>query len=256
MEQNTQHGGYQTRYTVKFTDFGGGVVEAMAIERTGRLMVSAGGAFALPSDRTAEERAEASREASIRRSRKAVRQRCKTARFDRIITLTYRDNMQDMGKAAADFDGFRRKMKKYEKATGFRYLACIEYQQRGAIHFHVAVRGRQNYALVRSCWHAVVGDNGGNIDVANFKTRNSVAKVAGYVAKYVGKSVDHVAKFKKRYWSSKNIDVPQPITFHLDNNATFDSAITEAVEWAKACGATDARLWLSNGLGVFWLASG
>jgi hypothetical protein len=41
--------------------------------------------------------------------------------------------------------------------TKFHYMAVIEEQERGALHFHIAVRGRQCYALLRSIWQRVVG---------------------------------------------------------------------------------------------------
>ena len=55
MKHSTLLGGYQTRCMVNVTDFGGGVVEAKAIERIGRFRAGFGDAPPLLSDRTEEE---------------------------------------------------------------------------------------------------------------------------------------------------------------------------------------------------------
>lgn len=55
-----------------------------------------------------------------------------------LLTLTYKDNMQDYNQAYKDFYNFV-KMIKYKFDIILRYIRVIELQQRGAIHFHVIV---------------------------------------------------------------------------------------------------------------------
>ncbi|TDY52721.1 hypothetical protein BX592_1043 [Paraburkholderia rhizosphaerae] len=90
-----------------------------------------------------------------------------------MITLTYRENMQDKTRLKRDFDSLRRRL---GALGGFQYVAVAERQQRGAWHLHVAVKGRQIYRVLRSIWHSVVGVDNGNIHVRNpFKERGRKA---------------------------------------------------------------------------------
>src|SRR5258708_180987 len=115
------------------------------------------------------ENRERNDEVAGRAAKKRVRQACKTIGADRMITLTYRDNMTNRETALKHWDRFRRRMGKHKQ---FHYVAVIEEQKRGALHFHVAVQGRQCYQLLRSIWSNVVGldDQGrsmSNVDVRN-----------------------------------------------------------------------------------------
>lgn len=86
---------------------------------------------------------------AAKRAKQQVRLRCKAIGADRMITLTYRENMQDKARLKCDFDSLRRRL---GALGGFQYVAVAERQQRGAWHLHVAVRGRQNYRVLRSIW--------------------------------------------------------------------------------------------------------
>jgi len=83
----------------------------------------------------------------VRGAKKHVRERSKMIGADRMITLTYRENMTDRETALKHWDRFRRRMRKHKQ---FHYVAVIEEQARGALHFHIAVNGRQSYHLLRS----------------------------------------------------------------------------------------------------------
>lgn len=51
------------------------------------------------------------------------------------ITLTYKDNMQDLTRSKKDLAGCIRKMAKFW--PDLKYLYVLEYQSRGAIHYHM-----------------------------------------------------------------------------------------------------------------------
>ncbi|WP_430733054.1 rolling circle replication-associated protein [Burkholderia stagnalis] len=86
---------------------------------------------------------------AAKRAKQQVRLRCKAIGADRMITLTYRENMQDKARLKRDFDALRRRL---AKLSTFLYVATPERQKRGAWHLHVAVKGRQNYRVLRSIW--------------------------------------------------------------------------------------------------------
>lgn len=152
-----------------------------------------------------EARRAENRERAARRTRAECTARLKAIKADRMITLTYRENMQDRGRLARDWKAFVRRIR---RVMGFEYVATHERQKRGAWHMHVAVRGRQNYRLVRSIWQSVVGQ--GSVHVRNpFKQRSLRHKLAAYMSKYVSKNAEQGELGERRMWCSKGIDVPE-----------------------------------------------
>lgn len=79
------------------------------------------------------------RKRSLSRINKQVRRLFKCNRdLNRFITLTYKNNMQDKRKARKDYNLFLKRLSYYSPKI-IKYLGVIEFQQRGAIHFHVAI---------------------------------------------------------------------------------------------------------------------
>lgn len=151
---------------------------------------------------TFERRRAENRERAARRARAECAARLKAIKADRMVTLTYRENMTDRARLARDWKEFVRRIR---RVMGFDYVATHERQKRGAWHMHVAVAGRQNYRLVRSVWRSVVGD--GNIDVRNpWREKKLRHKLASYMAKYIAKNAEQGELGERRVWCSKGID--------------------------------------------------
>lgn len=192
---------------------------------------------------------------AAKRAKQQVRLRCKAIGADRMITLTYRENMVDKARLKKDFDALRRRL---GKVQSFQYVAVAERQKRGAWHLHVAVKGRQNYRVLRSIWRSVVGENNGNIDVRNpFREKGLRHKLASYLSKYITKDFADHALNEKRYWTSRGVEVPQlhPIDHMLRNNPA--DAIKTVFEAAMKVGATLDRCqtYWNEDLGCFWLST-
>lgn len=170
-----------------------------------------------------------------RRAKTRVRHLCKVQGLDSLLTLTYRENMQDPVRAWADLKEFVRRMR---SALGgsFAYVAVPERQARGAIHWHLAVHRLPStmaakggvkvkaVSVVRAIWLRVLGQvNGepsrGNIDVARRRrgvAGKSAAKIATYISKYVAKGfADGCAKGANRFSSSMGVCVPKPDRLEL-----------------------------------------
>jgi hypothetical protein len=115
-----------------------------------------------------------------------------------MLTLTYQENMLDRDRMARDFDVFIKRVRRV--SPGLQYVCVFERQKRGAWHAHIAVprilshyhKGGvlvRSYDLLRSMWRGVIGA-GGNVDVSrNKRVGRSSAKLAGYLAKYIGKDI-------------------------------------------------------------------
>lgn len=160
------------------------------------------------------------RERSSRRARTKVRRLCKNRGLSVMLTLTYRENMQDRARMARDFDVF---MKRVRRAIpDFQYVCVFERQTRGAWHAHIAVprvlshylhKGvlLRSYDFLRSLWRKVVGVDNGNVDVSrNKRVRRSAAKLAAYMAKYIGKGFESGDGEGDSYRSSGR-DLPPPV---------------------------------------------
>jgi hypothetical protein len=104
-----------------------------------------------------------------------------SARTDHLLTLTYRENITDFNQACSDLSKFVRAVRCAQ--PDWIYIAVAEQQKRGAWHWHMAVRGRQDVELLRSCWRHIVGE--GNIDVNPPKGTGNT-RLLGLV-KYLGK---------------------------------------------------------------------
>jgi len=147
-------------------------------------------------------------ERTAQRAKDRVRQRVMTLGADRMITLTYRANVEDYEKARRDFRKFVARLRRIYKA--WKFVAVAEQQERGAWHWHVAVKGYQHWNTLRSEWRLVTGEDGGNID-DNYKKHGhrhrSAAKIAGYISKYMGKGFDVEDKphYRHLYLSSRGL---------------------------------------------------
>lgn len=206
------------------------------------------------------EKRESNEDDAGRRAKKNVRHRCKAIGADRMVTLTYRENMLDRDRALKDWDAFRRRLGKVKQ---FDYVAVIEEQDRGALHFHVAVRGKQSYQLLRSVWQRIVGqdDQGRQMGQVNVRDPHKFGfgskgahKIASYIAKYCGKEMNSRDLNQKRYFASRGIVIPEVVSWRLP-----------ATNMLQACEAAFAAIvghsmeglqtWCNSALGVVYLAT-
>lgn len=172
-------------------------------------------------------------EQSARRAKKRIRQLCKVAGVDTLLTLTYRANQTDLDLCKRHLKEFNRRMLRV--FPGFSFVGGFEPQKRGAWHVHLCIRAipvalrrgdqvvtndrnAQNlvkvksYDVIRAIWRSVVGDLGGNIDVAKRKrnSKRSPAQIAAYVAKYITKAFADGEMWSNRWTKYGKFDVPEP----------------------------------------------
>jgi len=184
---------------------------------------------------------------SIRRAKQAVRWQVQRLEADHLLTLTYRENMQDIDRLKRDFDVFRRLVKARYPEWG--YVAAREQQERGAWHLHLAVKGRQDIKYLRTCWYKVLGCLGavglavlGAVNIKPPTKRFSDSghwrsnKLASYLTKYIDKAFDLLERSSKRYWSSKGLPQSVVTRYWLAGDAleiiqdAFDLAMYHGME--------------------------
>lgn len=208
-----------------------------------------------------EKRVENS-EDSAKRAKQSVRLRCKAIGADRMITLTYRENMQDVDRLKKHWDAFRRRM---GKVKSFHYVATVEEQERGALHVHVAVRGKQSYNVVRSIWQRIVGldDSGRQMAQVNVRNPNDFGfgikgnhRLASYISKYISKGLNAHELNKKHYWSSKGILVPEKNYYQLPYGFTDAEAYAYVLQLAADYNNDGMTFFSNQALGVCFVATG
>lgn len=150
------------------------------------------------------------------------------------------------------------------KHKQFHYVAVIEEQERGALHFHVAVRGRQVYPLLRSIWQSILGrgpdnEHMGQVNVRNPKDFGFGVKgahgLAAYIAKYCGKQMDCRELDQKRYFRSRGIVVPEVQYWRLPKCTNMLDAVHTAFRAVEGHTMEGLITWCDNALGVVYLAT-
>lgn len=205
---------------------------------------------------------ESNEEDAARRARKTVRHRCKAIGADRLVTLTYRENMTDREVALKHWKAFVRRL---SRVQDFHYVAVIETQERGAIHFHVAVKGRQHYAMLRSIWYSVLGTNedGSTRGQVNVRDPHKFGfgskghhKLASYIAKYCGKQMDVRDLNQKRYFCSRGIVIPEVEQWRLPGVTNMFDACLAAYDALIGHKLDGMQSWCNNSLGFVYMATG
>lgn len=204
---------------------------------------------------------------AVRRARQQVRFHCRMLQCDHLVTLTYRENMEDVERLQRDWKNFCRLVRKCK--PGWQFVACREKQDRGAYHLHIAVCGRQDIGLLRRCWYVALGGTGsetgedtpGAVNVRGpakrFGTKTNewkAAKLAGYMTKYLHKAFDELdAMHSKRYWHSKGIEAPECKRVWLASSSFVD-AVKDTHSLLRAEGCKILSLWASESLDTIWFS--
>lgn len=175
-------------------------------------------------------------ERSAARAKRTCRHKIKTAGVSSLLTCTYRENMTDFDKVREDWAAMLRKLRRV--LPGFRAIYAFEPQDRGSWHVHAAIdklptyidvpgEGRvRSWDYLRRMWRGIVGRDNGNIDVdGHRKTRHglpgkyrapeSLAKLAGYVSKYLTKHHEDGIPGRNKWGSTQGIDVSKPVVFDM-----------------------------------------
>jgi hypothetical protein len=184
---------------------------------------------------TPEELAEkeaSHRERAARRAKTKVRRICKSMGVDALLTLTYRENMQDEELCKKHMKEFVRRVRKL--IPGFAYVAALEPQKRGAWHVHMAIHSLpftlpwagvkvKSYSVIRAIWRNVVGALGGNIDQSRRKrnSRKTSGQIASYISKYILKAFEQGAAYSNRY-SSSSYSLPDAVRMNFVRGSLCD----------------------------------
>lgn len=193
-----------------------------------------------------ERQRQRNKEKSASRAKRTCRHKIKHAGLSSLLTCTYRENMKDFDRIRADWASMLRKLSK--AMPWFSAVYAFEEQTRGAWHVHAAidklpshfaVKERdtasptgwrtvrvRSFDYIRRLWRSIVGQDNGNIDVdghrrgrsglmGKYRAAESLAKLAGYVSKYLTKDHATGPEGRNRWGSTQGIKVPKPTMIDL-----------------------------------------
>lgn len=149
---------------------------------------------------------EVNREKVLSRARKDLRRliNCNIQKYSKFLTLTFADNVQDLDYANNEFKKFIKRLN-YHFGIKVKYSTVIEFQKRGAIHYHTIL-----YNLTQKIDVGVLQDiwKQGFIKVNSI---DSVDNVGAYVCKYMTKTDDDRLVGRKMYFNSRGLNKPKEI---------------------------------------------
>ena len=136
-----------------------------------------------------------------------------TAKF---LTLTFKDNVQDIEQANYEFKKFIQRLnyKLYgTKKANLKYTCVVEFQKRGAIHYHVII---YNMPYVKANDISNIWGNG----FIKINKIDDIDNVGAYVSEYLGQAekgqgkdvADDRLQGKKSYFSSRGLFKPIELT--------------------------------------------
>lgn len=164
-----------------------------------------------------------SRERSLKRAKRDLRRLINanhgqygkefTSKF---LTLTFKENVQDIKQANYEFQKFIKRLnyKLYgTKKANLKYTTVIEFQKRGAIHYHTIIYNMPftKQKIIEKIW------GNGFIKINKI---DDVDNVGAYVSEYLGQAEkgqghdieDDRLRGQKSYFSSKGLFKPLEIT--------------------------------------------
>lgn len=198
------------------------------------------------------EPSETNQERAARRAKSKMRKLIMSMRADRMLTLTFRDNITDLDKAQKLFVRFIKLV--HASYPSWQYVAVPEKQKRGAWHFHLAVSGFQDVGFLRAAWRSLVD---GNIDVTSSRTRGdkraASASIAAYLAKYLAKTFESSELNKHRYRASLGIEI-NSTTIWLQAQSWRD-AISEVLSLCHEKYNQVGNIYLSDDFANGWICS-
>ena len=124
----------------------------------------------------------------------------------KFVTLTFKENIQDINKTNKEFKYFIQRLNYYlykTKIQSLKYIATWEKQKRGAIHYHIIFFDFPYIAKekLQDLWtHGFIKIN--RIDVDSRENRGR------YLSKYFGKDLELKEHKKKAFFKSQNLKMP------------------------------------------------
>lgn len=159
------------------------------------------------------------------------------------ITLTFRENIQDITVANLTLSKFLQRLKYYLKTNGFhmslKYIWVLETQKRGALHYHMItnIPNNLNYKDIIDIWNNSIDSSpkinikGGSVRISHSNEYISTDKVKYYLTKYLTKNFeDNNFCGRKLYSISQNLKKPEHSTYYIPKLNVNDPTVISYIE--------------------------
>lgn len=128
------------------------------------------------------------------------------------VVLHYGDKPQEFGQIEKDAQKFLSMLKKELGKTGtvLKYVLVIETKRMSNPHIH-AVLNDVDPKIIKNAWKKTVGKS--YVSITMLDDRGNHAELAAYLTKEsrsTAKKWKEAFKNKKRFWSSRNLERPEP----------------------------------------------
>lgn len=134
------------------------------------------------------------------------------AEYDKFFTLTFKDNLTDVKVANRIFAKFIMRLK-HKFTKDLKYLAVVEFQNRGAVHYHVL----SDIPFIPSDELQKIWGQG----FVYINAISHVDNIGAYIVKYMTKdNTDERLQGQKAYLYSRNLKKPETLINH--NLKDFD----------------------------------
>lgn len=144
------------------------------------------------------------------------------------VTLTFADNITDIGMANKKFRNFVDIIQR--KFKNFKYICIPEFQKRGAAHYHILTNieydnftffskeEKNIWSRKKRKWEIfrIVNNWKHGLSQAK-KLDNDIKNIVGYISKYITKDIDNRLYNRHRYFYSRNLDKPKISYLNLNN---------------------------------------
>lgn len=185
----------------------GSVLEVYEYKNPVKYGYSGGKGGRKKADTVKSEESEENREKVLSRARKDLRRivNSNIEKNSKFLTLTFAENITDIKSANYEFNKFIKRLN-YKLEYKVAYSAVVEFQKRGAVHYHVILYNtpqKLDMSVLTAMW--------GNGYIKLNKIDN-VDNVGAYVCKYMTKCEDEKKlRGKKLYFNSRGLKKPEEI---------------------------------------------
>ncbi len=137
---------------------------------------------------------------SVRRTKTQIKRMVNSnPNLNKFMTLTFANNMTDLKQANYLFNQFVKRL--VYRYPDFEYLAVPEYQDRGAVHYHLLC----NLPYIEITGLEYIWSHGH----VNIRQIGEVNNLGSYMSKYLGKDLFNQVMFnKKKFFCSQNLKRP------------------------------------------------
>lgn len=121
--------------------------------------------------------------------------------YSKFLTLTFKDNVQDIKLCNREFSKFIQRLNYYLKFK-VQYSGVIEFQKRGAIHYHVIIyniKDKIDLKKLKDIW---------GYGFVKLNKIDNCDNVGAYVCKYMTKTDDERLRGQKMYFNSRGLKKP------------------------------------------------